>query len=42
MGVSYYKRLSQWSKGEYKFPSNIEDDIAIISGGNQWVWLCSR
>jgi len=32
MGVSYYKRLSQWSKGEYKFPSNIEDDIAIISG----------
>jgi hypothetical protein len=32
MGVSYYKRLSQWSKGEYKNPSNTEDDIDIISG----------
>jgi hypothetical protein len=32
MGVSYYKRLSQWSKGEYKNPSNTEDDIAIITG----------
>ena len=32
MGVSYYRRLSQWSKGEYKFANNQEDDVAIIAG----------
>ena len=31
MGVSYYRRLSQWSKGEYANPSNTEDDLGIIT-----------
>lgn len=31
MGVAYYRRLSQWSKGEYANPSNTEDDLAIIT-----------
>jgi hypothetical protein len=31
MGVSYYRRLSQWSKGEYKGANNEEDDIAMIT-----------
>jgi hypothetical protein len=34
MGVSYYRRLSQWSKGEYRNASNTEDDIGIIAGAN--------
>jgi hypothetical protein len=32
MGVSYHKMLSQWSKGEYRSASNLEDDIAVIAG----------
>jgi hypothetical protein len=32
MGIAYYRRLSQWSKGEYQFADNQEDDIAIIAG----------
>jgi hypothetical protein len=31
MGVSYYKRLSQWSKGEYFLANNLQDDIARIT-----------
>jgi len=31
MGVSYYRRLSQWSKGEYKGANNLQDDIALIT-----------
>lgn len=32
MGVSYYKSLTQWSKGEYLNANRTEDDLAIISG----------
>lgn len=31
MGVSYYKPLTQWSKGEYVNATNKEDDLAIIA-----------
>jgi hypothetical protein len=31
MGVSYYKELTQWSKGEYLYANNQEDDLAIIA-----------
>lgn len=32
MGLSYYKNLSQWSKGEYAFANQTQDDLAIIAG----------
>lgn len=32
MGVSYYKELTQWSKGDYPGADNLQDDITIISG----------
>ncbi|WP_449398938.1 zinc-dependent metalloprotease family protein [Chryseobacterium wanjuense] len=31
MGVSYYKNVTQWSKGEYSNGTNHEDDLSIIS-----------
>ncbi len=31
MGAAYVIPMKQWSKGEYPFPSNTQDDIAIIS-----------
>lgn len=31
MGASYYQPVTQWSKGEYKFANNQQDDLAIIS-----------
>jgi len=31
MGMSYYKIVTQWSKGEYYNASNTEDDLAIIT-----------
>jgi len=31
MGVGYSKPLVQWSKGEYAFANNQEDDLAIIA-----------
>ena len=34
MGVGYYKKLVQWSKGEYLNANNTEDDLAIITGQN--------
>ena len=34
MGVGYYKNLVQWSKGEYAYANNQEDDLAIITGQN--------
>ena len=34
MGVSYYRNLVQWSKGEYLSANNTEDDLAIISTHN--------
>lgn len=30
MGAGYYKNLSQWSKGEYAYANNLEDDLTII------------
>ena len=30
MGVGYYKALTQWSKGEYPYATNTEDDLAVI------------
>lgn len=32
MGASYYKDITQWSKGDYPNANNKEDDLAIISG----------
>ncbi len=32
MGVGYYKGITQWSRGEYAFASNTEDDLAKITG----------
>ncbi len=32
MGVGYYKEVSQWSKGEYPYANNLQDDTAIIAG----------
>ncbi len=34
MGVGYYKPITQWSKGEYAYANNVQDDMAIISGAN--------
>ena len=31
MGVGYYREVSQWSKGEYPFANNLQDDTAIIA-----------
>lgn len=31
MGAGYYKRVTQWSQGEYANANNQEDDLAIIS-----------
>ena len=31
MGASYYKSVTQWSKGEYQYANNTEDDLALIS-----------
>ena len=32
MGVGYYREVSQWSRGEYAFANNTQDDTAIIAG----------
>lgn len=32
MGVGYYRSISQWSRGEYAFANNTQDDTAIIAG----------
>lgn len=31
MGVGYYKTLVQWSKGEYNYANNKQDDLATIA-----------
>ncbi|MEP6804442.1 MAG: RICIN domain-containing protein, partial [Flavobacterium sp.] len=31
MGAGYYNPVVQWSKGEYKYANNIQDDLTIIS-----------
>jgi PKD repeat protein len=30
MGVGYYKELTQWSKGEYAYASQTQDDLVLI------------
>ncbi len=37
MGAGYYENLTQWSKGEYLYPSNTEDDLSIITNNNNTV-----
>jgi hypothetical protein len=32
MGVGYYSNLVQWSKGEYAYASQTQDDLGIIAG----------
>ncbi len=32
MGVGYYREVAQWSKGEYPYANNLQDDTAIIAG----------
>ena len=32
MGVGYYKDVVQWSKGDYPYANNTQDDTAIIAG----------
>ncbi|HYG38576.1 MAG TPA: carbohydrate-binding protein [Cytophagales bacterium] len=32
MGVGYYEPISQWSKGEYNYANQFQDDLAIIAG----------
>lgn len=34
MGLGYYQNLTQWSKGQYAFASNTEDDLQIITTKN--------
>ena len=34
MGVGYYGNLSQWSKGEYAYANNTQDDLQIITSAN--------
>ncbi len=31
MGVGYYKKITQWSKGDYPLANNDEDDLALIT-----------
>jgi Carbohydrate binding module (family 6)/Secretion system C-terminal sorting domain len=31
MGVGYYENVTQWSRGEYSYANNTEDDLAKIS-----------
>jgi hypothetical protein len=31
MGVGYYKKITQWSKGDYPLANNQEDDLALIT-----------
>lgn len=34
MGNSYYKEVTQWSKGEYTNANQLQDDLAIITNNN--------
>ena len=34
MGGSYYKPVTQWDKGEFPGATNVQDDLAIITGNN--------
>ncbi|UOB18381.1 carbohydrate-binding protein [Abyssalbus ytuae] len=32
MGVGYYRNITQWSKGEYAYANNTQDDLTIMAG----------
>lgn len=32
MGVGYYEPITQWSRGEYNYANNTEDDLSIMAG----------
>ncbi len=32
MGVGYYKNIVQFSKGDYTYANNTQDDLAIVAG----------
>ena len=32
MGAGYYRPVVQWSKGQYNFANNLQDDVATIAG----------
>lgn len=34
MGVGYYRQLTQWSEGEYRYADEDQDDLATITTGN--------
>ncbi|MBP5620457.1 MAG: hypothetical protein J6X44_00425, partial [Thermoguttaceae bacterium] len=34
MGASFYEDLTQWSKGEYEYANNTQDDLAVITTTN--------
>ncbi|HLH53380.1 MAG TPA: cadherin domain-containing protein [Verrucomicrobiae bacterium] len=34
MGVAYYDNVTQWSKGEYLYANNLEDQLLIIANQN--------
>ncbi|HVJ67786.1 MAG TPA: SdrD B-like domain-containing protein, partial [Caulifigura sp.] len=36
MGSGYYQEVTQWSKGEYSGANNTQDDLAIITGANNF------
>ncbi|MBI1762620.1 MAG: fibronectin type III domain-containing protein [Acidobacteria bacterium] len=33
MGVSYYRSITQWSKGEYALANQLQDDLAVMTSG---------
>jgi hypothetical protein len=37
MGVGYYQPVAQWSKGEYQYANNTEDDLSRIVSNNNSV-----
>jgi hypothetical protein len=38
VGTAYYQSLAQWSKGEYAFANNTEDDLQIITTQNGFTY----
>ena len=42
MGMSYYKSLTHWSKGEYANSNNTEDDLAILGKIANGIGLADR
>lgn len=38
MGVGYYQSLVQWSRGEYQYANNQEDDLGLITSVNGFTY----